>query len=926
MPHLLERRDPLGNSAAVWILASILFLLPLGWWSLKHLRLENDIATWLPPEDPELKILRWAHQQFPSEDCLLITWEGSGLGDQRVAELVKRLEPVPDREGVRRGGLPYVESVVEPRDLLVQMRENKVPAQEAARRLTGILLGTGPLRVRLTEWGRARWRRLRTELLDAAQRELGLQLTIHDPDDSLETKAQIPGYQNQHEEDVPPAAPVVLLPSGELDASPNVQHDLALSWQGMGLGTPQTLRVVDWLKHYVDPRSQRSERVVDHCFFVVGAPIAVAVTLSEAGLVDLKEALRQIRLTAAEVGISEDQLKLGGSAVASSELNREVAHAAWDVHQPILQLHRRSVILTSVLVGAVLAFVMVRDMRLAAIVLAASLLTTYLAVAFVPLTGGSMNLVLVVMPTLLMVITLSASIHVVNYWRHAAAQEPLTAAVEASRRAFWPCLLASVTTAIGLVALCTSVLVPVRQFGLYAALGTVLSFFVAAYGVPAVLYLWHGKPPRETELDHPGWRWLGCHLVQRPVLGALLFLVVCAAVSWGMMRFQTETKVIRYFGNASRIVQDYWYLENYLAGVIPVETIVRFDAAAQDESSFLDRLEMVRMITERLREHPEISGCLGLPDFLPVSEGPEGDSRLARSKYYRRASLMQDRIRSGEIPGVEAFYVVAEHPDSWHQSRAPGLSEAGDELWRITSQVQVMSDASYAEVLQDINRIAQEVLRYQPGARHVVTGTVPLFLRTQQAVLSSLISSSLLALGLILLVLLVLLRSLGAALVALIPNVLPITVVFGWISYLGIRVDIGTMITASIALGMSVDSTLHLLTWFRQRTAEGLTRQAAVVDTLVHCGPAVWQTSCAVALGLLMLVPAELQLISRFGWLMAAMVGVALLGDVVLLPQLLASPLGNLFIPSVLVRNHAGAADALQSTVEFPSVEREAAA
>ena len=59
----------------------------------------------------------------------------------------------------------------------------------------------------------------------------------------------------------------------------------------------------------------------------------------------------------------------------------------------------------------------------------------------------------------------------------------------------------------------------------------------------------------------------------------------------------------------------------------------------------------------------------------------------------------------------------------------------------------------------------------------------------------------------------------------------------------------------------------------------------------------MWQTSIAVAIGLLMLVPAELRLISRFGSLMGSMIAVALLGDIVLLPQLLAGPLGWLFEP-----------------------------
>ena len=81
------------------------------------------------------------------------------------------------------------------------------------------------------------------------------------------------------------------------------------------------------------------------------------------------------------------------------------------------------------------------------------------------------------------------------------------------------------------------------------------------------------------------------------------------------------------------------------------------------------------------------------------------------------------------------------------------------------------------------------------------------------------------------------------------------------------------MITASVALGIAVDGTLHLLTWFRKGIQEGLTRNQAIEKALMHCGPAMWQTSAAVGIGLIMLAFADLLLVHRFGWLMAALIG-----------------------------------------------------
>lgn len=899
MPHFFQRRDVFGNSPAIWVLCGMLFLAPVAWAALSQIRLENDIETWLPPDDPNLKVLHWAHESFPVDERVFITWKGSSLGDPRIDALQTQLEPKRDLMGIPRGGSPYVDGMVEPREVLRLMQKNGVEGPEAVRRLEGVILGGGPLRVRLTPAGqKTEFGRHPEELAAAASQALKMAVVAEPADRNLADTAQIPGYTDDAGTEHPASSPAILNPAGELVDDEQIAHDFALTFRTIGVGTPATARVVEWLmQQTVD--GDASQPLVESTFFVPGAPVAIAVALSDAALADKAAALRAIREATLAAGITAPDLKLGGSAVASSELNQEVIDAVWNKSYPLIQIHKRSVILTSALVGALLALALLKSFRLAAIVLAGALYTTYLTVALVPATGGTMNMVLVVMPTLLMVITLSGGIHVANYWRHAAANDPTTAVVQSCRTAFQPCVLAAVTTSIGLASLCTSSLSPVREFGMYSAMGTMLSVAMVLIGIPALLLLWPAAPPHDKDLENPAWKYLGRALTRSPGLQVTVSMVVILAASYGLTRFRTETKVIRYFPDSSRIVQDYWFIEGHLAGIVPVETVVKFDTQAQETSNFFDRMEMVRAIQEEMRKHPEISGCISLADFQPIAELPDESSFLSTTRYHKRANIAEDRIRSGEIAGTQAFYHVAEKSRDLQQLGDAKLNRAGDELWRITAQVNVMTDADYSVILDDLNGMVQRTLRLQPGADHVVTGAVPLFLRTQQAVLDSLVTSSILAFAVILLIFIVQLKSVAAGLVAMVPNIAPITFVFGLISYFGVRIDIGTMITASIALGMAVDGTLHFLEWFKAEMLAGKSRADAVVSVVAHCGPAIWQTSWLVGLSLLMLLPSELLLISRFGWLMATMVAVALLGDMVFLPQILASPLGRLFEPRI---------------------------
>ena len=89
-----------------------------------------------------------------------------------------------------------------------------------------------------------------------------------------------------------------------------------------------------------------------------------------------------------------------------------------------------------------------------------------------------------------------------------------------------------------------------------------------------------------------------------------------------------------------------------------------------------------------------------------------------------------------------------------------------------------------------------------------------------------------------------------------------------------------------------------------------------------HSGPAIWETSAVLALGMLMLYPSELLLVSRFGWLMAAIIAVAVAGDIVFLPALLGGTLGTILMKGVQRQQDVAAAKAkTASTVPQPHLE-----
>ncbi len=887
MTHFFEKRDRWGHGMSLWVLVVIAFLTPVALWSNGHLRLENDIENWLPPDDPEAKALIWYHEHFHHDIGMLATWEGSSLNDPRIPAFARELEGTVDEHGVRHGGSEYIKRVVTPADLVARM---KVEQDEAIERINGVLVGTGDLKVRLTEAGRSSQAKVEERLKSEALAQLGLEIEIRPP---------LIEYFEDSDLELADGEEIAVEETEEVTFPPVPDHDLQIHWAGISPKSDEAAKLIELAGSLTAPAIGGGEdSLVDESFFATGSPVALMISLSEAGIADAREAVETVRQAAFKIGIPEEQLHLGGQPVAGSALNQAVAKAGWNTDYPIWQIHRRSPLLMSCVVGVILAFIVLRSIRLAILVQIVANCAVMFTVALIYPTGGSMNMVLVVMPTLLLVLTISGAIHVANYWKHAAHEDMSTAVVEAAKMAKLPCLLASLTTAIGLFSLTTSPLTPVRDFGVYSGIGCIISLVLVLFALPALLQYWPAKPPKAEEVNRANWKQLGRFLSRYPAIVIVLSMGVFVGSAYGLKWFRTETKVIRYFPEHTRVVQDYYYLEENLAGIIPVELVVRFDENAQNDLNFLQRMEIVREIGDGVRAHPEISGVLSLPDFRPVSDTLSDDaSSLAKMRYNRTANTTEQGVREDEQ--AKSFYTVAEEAADLREEGDARLNAAGDELWRITAQVAIMSDLDYATLTNHeqtgaLDEIAKSVLKYHPGTAHVVTGMVPLFLRTQDAVLDSLITSFALAFAVIAVVLIVVLRNPAAGIITMLPNLMPVALVFGLISWYGIRVDIGTMITASVALGIAVDGTLHLMTWFQHGIQQGQSRSEAVSQALGHCGPAMWQTSLAVGSGLVMLLPVELLLVSRFGWLMAAMIGAALIADIIVLPALLAGPLGYL--------------------------------
>jgi predicted RND superfamily exporter protein len=182
-----------------------------------------------------------------------------------------------------------------------------------------------------------------------------------------------------------------------------------------------------------------------------------------------------------------------------------------------------------------------------------------------------------------------------------------------------------------------------------------------------------------------------------------------------------------------------------------------------------------------------------------------------------------------------------------------------------------------------------------PELHAVYTGDVPNVYKAQRALLESLIQSTLWSFLTITPLMMLVSRSVIAGAVVMIPNVLPVLVIFGAMGWMGIAIDIGSMMTASIALGVAVDDTIHFLSWYRADLDRMGDRRQAIISCYAKCATPTLQAALICGLGLSVFALSTFTPTQRFGWLMLSILVAGVVAELIMLPALLAGPLGVVF-------------------------------
>jgi uncharacterized protein len=255
-------------------------------------------------------------------------------------------------------------------------------------------------------------------------------------------------------------------------------------------------------------------------------------------------------------------------------------------------------------------------------------------------------------------------------------------------------------------------------------------------------------------------------------------------------------------------------------------------------------------------------------------------ARLRLTGYDRELAALSEAERQAAINGFKTFDCVVAIGD---------ISDA--ELRLIRDAGVPVVDARHELPEGD----EPGVFAHDTAIAAVYTGVVPIVYKAQRALLDNLIQSSFWSFITITPIIMIVCRSILGGGVVMMPNVLPVLVIFGGMGWLGIPVDIGSMMAASIALGVAVDDTIHFLTWYRDGLNRLGERNPAIVYAYRRAGPPTVQAALISGLGLAVFAFSTFTPTQKLGWLMMTILLCGMVAELVMLPAILAGPLGKVF-------------------------------
>jgi len=504
---------------------------------------------------------------------------------------------------------------------------------------------------------------------------------------------------------------------------------------------------------------------------------------------------------------------------------------------------------------------------------------------FIGWRGSAVNMTAQILPSFLMAVAASASIHVLVlfFQRFDAGDERVNALRRALGHSGPPISMACITTALGLGSFLVADLAPIQDLGVLAPIGIVLAWTFTVFLLPAMLCVIPMRrralavPPALDARGGPRLSRVGRAVVAvgdfsvahpRSVVAATAALIVAGIAGASQLEFEFDA--LTWFPEDDPIHRDTEISDRRMGGSIVIEALV--DSGRENG---LHDPDLQRRIEGFEAE------ALGVGRGREVVRKTASVNGVVKEIHQ---ALNENRPEFYATPGDRKL--IAQELLLFEGSGADDLEELVDSqfrLARVSLRTVWGSATDFAPIMAELRGLTR---RWFPDEEVSLSGSVAIIMAAQVEMQLGMFRSYGVALLTITPIMMLMIGSLRGGLVSMVPNLLPILVVLGVMGATGIRIDFFTMLTGSVAIGLAVDDTIHFLhNFYREFDVTGDAREA-VRRTLETTGQALLTTSVVLSIGFGVFMLASMPTLQLFGMITVMAILLAFTADIVVAPAL----------------------------------------
>jgi diguanylate cyclase (GGDEF)-like protein len=510
-----------------------------------------------------------------------------------------------------------------------------------------------------------------------------------------------------------------------------------------------------------------------------------------------------------------------------------------------------------------------RRMSCALLPLLTALMSIVLTLAVMVLLDIPVNVLTSIVPALLIIIGSTEDVHLLAEY-HGAIERGMSrpqAVMQLPKNQSLAILLTFLTTLIGFLSITVNDLELLSQFGWVVSLGLIINFIVTALFIPAYLQLFGSTrvPERPPGRLFERFAQAIFRLVIRFKKTTLLLLMLAATgFGWGIQFLQINNSTLGYFDDQSPITQRAQKIHQNLSGMQTLSIVL--ESGIDDTFLKVRYLQDIQRLQQFIGQRGVFDKSFSFADFIMLTN-----------------QVMQEESTLS-LPDEDELvqaYMGFVKPDVVKSYVSEDFSSA-----RILIRHNLASSRELDHELAAIRHFIDNELKTQLNV--IFTGESVLTNRAANSMAIGQIQSLILMVTVIFVLVSLLFIDVRAGLLAIVPNVFPVIILFGTMGYFNIALDTGTTMVAVIAIGICVDDTIHFLSRYHHFTRGTQDVDKALLQTVEHEATPIISTSLALALGFATLTLSSFTPVANFGALSALVMMLAMFSTFVLTPILLS--------------------------------------